>query len=140
MNRNNGDYFILIYFGLWSINSLPESLSAGVFQFHESFLLLQKPSFLLHHLDLALPFLRCSPVGPPFLQELPCGGTTVILALRPEGVKCFLQAMVFPLLLFPSFQEVRAWNDRPVHFLQITLPDPVKKMTVPSRHSKQSQR
>lgn len=96
LNRNNGNYFILIYFGLWSINSLPASLSAGVFEFHESFPLLQKPCFLLHPLDLALPFLRCSLVSPPFLQELLCGGSTVISALGPDGVKCFL------LLFFPS--------------------------------------
>lgn len=52
--------------------------------------------------------------------------TIVIFAPRPEGVKCFLKVIVFALLLFPSFQEVRACNDRPVRFSQITLPDVVK--------------
>lgn len=49
--------FILIYFDLCLISSLPASLNTGIFCFHESFLLPCEPSFLLHSPGLPLAFL-----------------------------------------------------------------------------------
>lgn len=91
LSRNHGDSFILIYFGLWLINSLPVSCDIGVFWYHEPFLLLHTPSFPFTLHVWLCPFLRSSLVGPPFLQELLLGGTGIIFALRPEDKKFFLK-------------------------------------------------
>lgn len=61
-NRNNGDYFTLIYFGLWLTNSLPASLNVEVFWCHTLFSCCINP--------LSLPPSR---FGSAFSQKLPCG-------------------------------------------------------------------
>lgn len=93
---------ILIYFGLWLINSLTASLSIGVFWYHGSFLLSHTPS-LPSPSRSGLAFSQKSLVGPPFLQELLQGATRIIFALRPGDEKFFLKGMAFLFLLSHSF-------------------------------------
>lgn len=92
LSRKNGDYFIWIYLGLWLINSLPTSLNIGVFWYHDSFLLLHKPSLLLRQPSVIL---RWFSEFPCFPQVRLHNGTRIILTLRPDDVKFFLKNMAF---------------------------------------------
>lgn len=84
-NRNHGDYFTLIYFGLRLINSLSASLIL------ESFGAIPSPGcinpFFLSTFQVWLHFLRGCLVSPLLLQELLYGRTRIIFVLRLEDEK-----------------------------------------------------
>lgn len=96
--------FILIYFDLCLISSLPASLNTGIFCFHESFLLPCKPSFLLHSPGLPLAFLT-SLAGLSSPQKLLCDGSRVTFAFCPDDVKIFFLIWLSLFSFHPPFRK-----------------------------------